>query len=59
MKDQMQRALNKCESWAKDQGLVFAPGKSEAVIFTRKYTKTILTPKRLKLNGKNIDYTLM
>ena len=56
MKEQMQRALHKCEAWAKSQGLVFAPGKSEAVIFTRKYTKTRLTPRRLKLNGNNIEY---
>ena len=56
MKEQMQRALHKCEAWAKSQGLVFAPGKSEAIIFTRKYMKTRLSPRRLKLNGKCIDY---
>ena len=56
MKNIMQRALNKCEAWAKSQGLVFAPGKSEAVIFTRKYTKTRLSPRRLKLKGNCIEY---
>ena len=56
MRNKMQGALKKCEAWGVRQGLTFAPGKSEAVVFTRKQTKDILMPRRMKLSGSFVNY---
>ena len=54
LKDRLQRAIWRAESWAKINGLKFSTDKTEAVIFTRKrYSK----PPKLRINNQPLAYS--
>ena len=49
----LQRDMDKMETWAASHGLSFNPGKTKAMIFSRK--KQVKMPK-LYIHGKEIEY---
>ena len=53
----MQQGLNKVQKWAEQQELLLSPSKTVTMIFHRKNKKTFIQPKKLKLNGVEIEYS--
>ena len=53
----MQQGLEKVQKWAEQQKLLLSPSKTVSMIFHRKSKKTFIQPKKLKLNGVEIEYS--
>ena len=45
------------QEWAEQQELLLSPSKTVTMIFHRKNKKTFIQPKKLKLNGVEIEYS--
>ena len=54
LKDRLQRAIWRAESWAKRNGLKFSTDKTEAVIFTRRRHSK---PPKLSINNQLLNYS--
>ena len=57
MRNKLQRAMNKAQEWAIQQGLEFSGSKTQVVLFTRKQQKSYKKPPKLVLGSTEIAFS--
>ena len=57
MMSRMQKVVTKLETWGQKYGLVFNPGKTEVIIFSKAQRIERRAPNKLVVGAQTIDYT--
>ena len=57
MMSRMQKVVTKLEMWGKKYGLVFNPGKTEVILFSKSHNIARKAPNKLVVGKQSIDYT--
>ena len=57
MRDKLQAAMNKAQTWALSQGLEFSASKTQVVLFTRKQKKSYTLPSKLSLANTELKFS--